>query len=1238
MEAIYERLCPNCGGPIRASRLEKGLPCTRCLVLDSNEEKKLASLDYYNRLLKVYNKLTNNQRIMGYITLVDMEGELLSFSRFFKRITGFQLWSAQKTWARRLLFNESFAIVAPTGVGKTTLLIVYSIYMALKGKKIYFIAPTNILVEQIHGMFEKYIEKTGKSLRVLAYVPKISRNKKKRLEFIENLKKMEYDILVTTSSFLSRNYNLLNNHLFDLIIVDDVDAILRTSKNIERILCLLGFNEDIIRNAEKLVFLKINLMKTKASGNEELASQIAEEISETEERIYQYKVNASVGQLILSSATGRARGLKVKIFKELLGFEVGGISEYMRNIIDIHEKMKDPLKDVLKVYEKLGPGGLVFVSKEYGKEIVKKLVRELKERGIRAEKALTGSSFLEKLHKGEIDLLIGTASYYGVMVRGIDEPLRVKYAIFIGIPKHIIPLENSLNNPWRILQFLTILRSIGCDIINQKEIEIMLQKLSSMKPSQQLVLRIALMKNEPLQGKLGEILNTLRKYRKIILDNIKEILKKQGKIISEYFIVKYYDEKIRVIIPDIMTYIQASGRTSRLYKGSMTFGASILFYNDLELLKLFEQRMKKYFQSFKLHKLEDIDFNELREKIRRTRAENNNDNVTPVKTALLIVESPTKAKTIAKLFGKPARRRIGRLTVYEVPGKILTPNGGQMYLFQITASYGHLTDLTIDDKGYHGVLIEENSYIPVFNTIKRCLSCGYQFTSNENRCPRCGSTAIIDSIGVIKALQKLALEVGEIYVATDPDVEGEKIAWDIFNMLKPYNNNIYRLEIYEITRRGIERAFSNPKDINRNLVKSQLVRRITDRWIGFSLSKHLWRIFDKNWLGAGRVQTPVLGWIIDRYNEWHRRKGYKIIVILDNDIRASLFVKDRYQAKDVEMTVKKGLKVIDKHDTEKTITPPPPYTTDELLKEANRYFGYSADKVMKIAQELFESGLITYHRTDSIRVSNTGISIAKQYIVNMLNKEDYFVPRAWSNEGAHEAIRPTRPLDTSMLIKNILSGDLRIPVQLTKHHLRIYDLIFRRFIASQMRQVRIKETTLILAVDNIRLEIKMPTKILYEGFNIIKPIRINEKIENIRVGDTISVKNSFIIRSSEITLYTHGDIIGLMKTRKIGRPSTYAKILSSIRRHGYIIESKRKKYLIPTSTGIRVYNYLTTNFPELVSESTTRILEEQMELVERGEIDYLEVLKVTHTLISNSIARIKRETGVKELEGSIVDG
>ncbi len=1238
MEAIYERLCPNCGGPIKVSRLEKGLPCTQCLVLDASEERQMASLDYYNRLLKVYNKLANQQRVMGYITLVDMEGEVLSFSKFFKKLTGFQLWSAQKTWARRLLSNESFAIVAPTGVGKTTLLVVYSIYTALQRKRVYFIAPTNILVEQIHSMFKKYIEKTGKSLRVLAYTPKISRNRKKRLEFIENLKEKKYDVLITTSSFLSRNYDLLNNHLFDLIVVDDVDAILRTSKNIERILCLLGFNEDIIRNAEKLAFLKINLVKSKASGNEELVSQIAEEISEIEERIYQYKVNASIGQLILSSATGRARGLKVKIFKELLGFEVGGISEYMRNIIDVYAEMRDPLKDVLEIYNRLGPGGLVFVSREYGKEMVKNLVKELKKRGIRVGKALSGSSFLEKLHRGEIDLLIGTASYYGVMVRGIDEPLRVKYAIFIGVPKHIIPLENSLNNPWRILQFLIILRSMGYNIVDQKEIEKMIQKLSSMKPSQQLVLRIALMKNESLQGKLGEILDTLRKYRKIILDNVKEIIRKQDKIISEYFIVKYYDGKIRVMIPDIMTYIQASGRTSRLYKGSMTFGVSIILYNDLQLLKLFEQRMKKYFQSFKLYKLESIDFNELKEKIRKTRTDNNDNNVTPVKTALLIVESPTKAKTIAKLFGKPARRRIGRLTVYEVPGKIPTPQGEQMYLFQITASYGHLTDLTTDDKGYHGVLIEENNYIPVFNTIKRCLSCGYQFTSNDNTCPRCGSTAIIDSMGIIKALQKLALEVGEIYIATDPDVEGEKIAWDIFNTLKPYNDNIYRLEIYEITRRGIEKAFSNPKNINRNLVKSQLVRRITDRWIGFSLSKHLWRVFDKNWLGAGRVQTPVLGWIIDRYNEWHRRKGYKIIIILDKDIRASLFVKDKDQAKNVEESIRKGFKVIDKYDTEKTIAPLPPYTTDELLKEANRYYGYSADKVMKIAQELFESGLITYHRTDSIRVSNTGINVARQYIIDILGKKDYFVPRIWSNEGAHEAIRPTRPLDTNMLIKNLLSGDLRIPIQLTKHHLRIYDLIFRRFIASQMRQTRIKETTLILAVDNIRLEIKMPTKILYEGFNIVKPIRINEKIENIKIGDTVDVKKSFIIRSSEITLYTHGDIIGLMKTRKLGRPSTYAKILSSIRRHGYIIESKRKKYLIPTSTGIHVYNYLTTNFPELVSESTTRALEEQMELVERGEIDYLEVLRTTYTLITSTIARIEEETGVKELGESIANG
>ena len=1230
MDAVYERLCPNCGGPIRASRLEKGLPCNQCLVLSDSEEKEFANMNYYDRILQVYKKLSRRQRVIGYLTLVDMESEVMGFSEFFKKLTGFELWSAQRTWARRLLSNESFAIVAPTGVGKTTLLTVYSIYAALRGKKVYFIAPTNILVEQIYGMFNKFSEKINGKLRILAYTPKISRNKNGRLEFLEKIQKREYDILITTSSFLSRNYNLVKEHRFNLIIVDDVDAILRTSKNIERILNLLGFNDEIIEDAQKLAFLKINLIKSKASGNEELVSQIAEEISEIEERIYQYKVSVNNGQLILSSATGRARGIKVKIFKELLGFEVGGISEYMRNIADLYDEMQDPLKDILKIYKKLGPGGLIFVSKEYGKDMVKKLATELKNRGIRVGKALSGSSFLDKLHKGEIDLLIGVASYYGVMVRGIDEPLRVKYAIFIGIPKHVIPLEKSLNNPWRILQFLMILKNLGISPIPQKEIEKIIQRVSSLKPAQQLVLRIALMKNENLEGKLGELLNILKEYRKIILENIKEILRTKDKIVSEYFIVKRYNGKIQVLIPDIMTYIQASGRTSRLYKGSMTFGVSIIFHDDEELLRLFEQRMKRYFQSFQLQRLRQVDFNKLKEKIIKTRSEKEIKESTPVKTALLVVESPTKAKTIAKLFGKPARRRIGRLTIYEVPGKIKTPHGEQMYLLQITASYGHLTDLTTDDKGYHGVIVSEDGYIPVFNTIKRCLSCGYQFTSSDNVCPRCGSTAIIDSIGVIKALQKLALEVGEVYIATDPDVEGEKIAWDLFNILKPYNDNIKRLEIYEITRRGLEEAFMNPRSINRNLVKSQLVRRITDRWIGFSLSKHLWKTFDKNWLGAGRVQTPVLGWVIDRYNEWRDKRGYRIIFITDVDLRISLFTREREEIERIKKLAEKGFKVINKRTEERVLTPLPPYTTDELLRDANRYYGYSADRVMKIAQELFESGLITYHRTDSIRVSNTGIKIAKQYISNILNKEEYFTPRTWSSEGAHEAIRPTNPLDAGMLIKNLLSGDLRIPIQLTKHHLRIYDLIFKRFIASQMKSVKIEETILLLDVGGRHLEIREPSAILEEGFNLIKPIRVNKKIENIKIGDTVNVVKTYSIRTSQVSLYTHGDIIGLMKKRKLGRPSTYAKIISSIRRHGYVIESKRRKYLIPTNTGIHVYKYLSTNFPDLVSEDTTRALEEQMELVEKGLVDYKDVLETTYMLITSSIARIEEKISARE--------
>ncbi|MGB9674825.1 MAG: reverse gyrase, partial [Nanopusillaceae archaeon] len=419
-----------------------------------------------------------------------------------------------------------------------------------------------------------------------------------------------------------------------------------------------------------------------------------------------------------------------------------------------------------------------------------------------------------------------------------------------------------------------------------------------------------------------------------------------------------------------------------------------------------------------------------------------------MKVSLFIVESPNKAKTISSFFGRPAIRIINNQKVYEV-------SIGNRHLI-IAASKGHIIDLTTSEIGLYGIDIKNGEFYPVYNTIKRCLDCGNQFTEyKDGKCPYCGSTNVDDSINRIRALQELAQEVDEIIIGTDPDTEGEFIAYSLYLVLYPYNNNIKRAEFHEVTKTAILNALENLRDININLVKAQLVRRIEDRWLGFSLSQIVQRYFNKNWLSAGRVQTPVLGWIIRRFEERNKSRSYLFEIELENNRKLYIDtdIKDRKTSgKIIKKLVGEKIKILEYKEFEDRIEPLPPYITSTILQDASNILKLSVDKIMQILQELFEAALITYHRTDSTRVSSFGISIARDYIYEKFG-QDYFVGRTWGEGGAHEAIRPTRPLDVNKLREAIENGEINIVIEMTKYHYIIYDLIFTRFIQSQMRSV-----------------------------------------------------------------------------------------------------------------------------------------------------------------------------------------
>ena len=264
-------------------------------------------------------------------------------------------------------------------------------------------------------------------------------------------------------------------------------------------------------------------------------------------------------------------------------------------------------------------------------------------------------------------------------------------------------------------------------------------------------------------------------------------------------------------------------------------------------------------------------------------------------------------------------------------------------------------------------------FIPVYASIKKCRNCNYQFTEEHEKCPKCGSNDISNAKNRIDGLRKLAYEIGEVIIATDPDAEGEKIAWDISNMLSWCD--IKRAEFHEITPSAIKNAFKKLRKIDENLVKAQIVRRIEDRWIGFVLSQKLWDAFNKKNLSAGRAQTPVLGWIIERAKE--NKKKIKVGIVKS----LGLILED-VENNEIDLNIK--LKE-EKHEKK---NPLPPYTTDSMLRDANLILKMSANETMKIAQNLFENGLITYHRTDSSYVSEAGLKVARDYLKEIFMQEN----------------------------------------------------------------------------------------------------------------------------------------------------------------------------------------------------------------------------------------------------------
>ncbi len=1059
MFAVYRKLCPQCGGDLSIDEIEKGI----CY-------KKRISLCKFK---------------------IDFRVD--EFVRFFEKHIGYPT-SLQKMWAKRVFSGESFAAVAPTGVGKTTFGIAMSLFLAKQKRRCYLLFPTSLLSDQSCKRLINLCEKAGidyglneeGEITILHYNSKMKKAEKEK--FFELLSSRKDSILITTSQFLAKNFFKMRC-CYNFIFVDDVDSILKASKNVDKILQLLGFRYD-----------------------------------------GEWKGEAK-GVLMVSTATAK-KGEKVKLFRELLNFDVGYSHHTIRNVEDIVVENSN-IETISFIMEKMGSGGIIYARNT---EEAEKIFEKLKDKFNVGLIAGSGKDEVYgKFERGELDYLVGTSYYYGTLVRGLDLPERIRFSIFVKAPIFTVKVEDI-------------------DTISPKMLKILRMIFG-------------------IEDKLGD-------------EEAKEMLKRfieKGEAKAKDVCFR----KGEVIFPDLRTYIQGSGRTSRLFAGGITKGASFLLEDDECIRSAFLERAKHFDLEFK--RIEEVNFDDLKKEIDESRKKLRKKAVSDIiKPALFVVESPTKAKQISRFFGKPSIKVMEGVVSYEVPAA--------PFILLVSASLGHITDLTTEE-GYHGVIVKKDVFVPVYSPIKRCRDCGYQFTSDSEKCPKCNSENIDSSSVRVESLRKLAHDTGEIIIGTDPDSEGEKIAWDIANLLSGCGR-IRRAEFHEVTLKAVLNAINNLRDINYNLVKAQIVRRVEDRWIGFELSQKLWDVFNSKNLSAGRAQTPVLGWIIERFNE-HKKKKYVLFI---KQFGISIELSERKKG---EFDVIVKVKEIERRKEEKT--PLPPYTTDTLLRDANAILKMSTAEAMRIAQDLFESGLITYHRTDSTRVSEVGMRIAKEWL------GDDFHPRDWYSEGAHECIRPTRPIDRDTLRRLIQEGVISVD-NITWKHYSLYDLVFRRFMASQCKNY-------VVEISNYKIEVKLNSEkyeldeeriVKAEGraYELYKAVKVREPLPEGEFKEKAVIK---LLPAKP--LLTQSEVIQMMKERRIGRPSTYATILEKLFQRNYIKEVKGK--LVPTRMGIKVYNYLYKNYREFVSEERTRKLEEKMDAVEKGEVDYMEVLKELYNEIKN---------------------
>ena len=536
---------------------------------------------------------------------------------------------------------------------------------------------------------------------------------------------------------------------------------------------------------------------------------------------------------------------------------------------------------------------------------------------------------------------------------------------------------------------------------------------------------------------------------------------------------------------------------------------------------------------------------------------------------LIIVESPTKAKTIQNFLDKS---------------------------YVLKSSYGHVRDLP---KSVLGIDVE-NNFQPKYLVPAK---------AKKN----------------LKELKEAAKKSDSVILATDEDREGEAIAWHLLNALDLSEKNYQRIVFHEITPKAIKQALENPRKINNDLVNAQQGRRVLDRLVGYKLSPFLWKKIIRG-LSAGRIQSVALKLIVDREREREKfiQKEYWSICALLSKINskkqftAILVKKDGKAIEKLEIKTKeqseeilkdlKGVeyKIIKIEKKNKKKNPLPTFTTSSLQQESWQKFKYPSKKTMFLAQGLYEKGFITYHRTDSLNLSEDSLFQAKDFIKKTLGDNYWagffrkYKTKSKGAQEAHEAIRPTFVENTPEKMES----------QLEKDQIKIYKLIWQRFIACQMKEAEINEVSAEITAKNYGFESKGQI-IEFDVFLKVYQIKIKENIlpelEQNEILKLIKLENEQHF-TKPLARFNEASLIKELEGFGIGRPSTYAPIMTAIQNRNYINKDKNKSFF-PTELGFMVNDLLAEHFQEIVDVNFTAEMEKNLDDIEKGEKEWQKVIK-----------------------------